>query len=363
MISTNQERGLNVKPQNSFESAIFSYHVCTPKKHKPQNLELRSSVIHTIPDLLTAISFITSITIIMSSSVAATAAAAATAVAGAASSSIARRIALVTGANKGLGFHVASQLMAQTHTPLHVVLTSRDESRGKTAFDKIKSVHANNEHNSCSILPLDVTDSKSIEQCVSAVKDSFGSIDILVNNAGYMSNNGFNLEIVKKTLDVNYYGLLNVTRAFLPMLNTHGRIVNVASQLGSSALRDFSPQKQQAIMNAKTEAEVTALMDEYVANVADGTHEQNGFPSVAYGTSKAGVIALSRVLATEIKIDNVVVSSVCPGWCRTDMGGTTAFRSSDQGAESIVFQCFLPDDAANGTFWSDKKQVSVLKSA
>lgn len=228
-----------------------------------------------------------------------------------------KRIAAVTGGNKGIGFEICLQLAKNN---VHVILTSRDEQKGKNALDELKS-HGFD----VSYYQLDVTDEKSVENFANYVEDKFGRLDILVNNAGvFLDQNGIensNIELIKKTMDTNFYGALFMTKFFLPLMkkNNYGRVINISSGMGQ------------------------------LADMGGG--------SLAYRVSKTSLNALTLITSKEIKEYNIQVNSICPGWVKTDMGGTSAPRTLEQGADSAVWLALMSDNGPNGKFFRDRKEI------
>lgn len=228
------------------------------------------------------------------------------------------QIALVTGANRGLGLGVVKRLLKAGNK---VILTSRNEQKGKQAADEVQ-----NQYQDIYYHQLDVSSEESIRKCVNWVESEFGRLDILINNAGINYDtwqNAINadLEESRKTMDVNFFGPWRVSQAFFELLkkSEHPRVVNVSS--GSGSL----------------------------------TREESGTP--AYSTSKAALNMLTIKLAHSTNYFNIKVNSVCPGWVRTDMGGSDATRSIEEGAESIVWAAEIDDDGPTGGFFRDGERL------
>jgi NAD(P)-dependent dehydrogenase (short-subunit alcohol dehydrogenase family) len=227
-----------------------------------------------------------------------------------------RRVALVSGGNRGIGREIARQLAGLGNT---VVIGSRDLARGKEVAEELGE--------DVTALQLDVTDNESIERCIAAVGDEFDRLDVLVNSAGVIGGGwstsavDIDLDEVREVLDTNLFGAWRLTQAALPLMrrNGYGRIVNISSGMGQ--LSDM------------------------------GGH------SPAYRVSKTGLNALTRMLTAELGEDNILVNSVCPGWVRTDMGGPNARRSVEEGAETPVWLATLPDDGPRGGFFRDRKPI------
>jgi NAD(P)-dependent dehydrogenase (short-subunit alcohol dehydrogenase family) len=226
-------------------------------------------------------------------------------------------VALVTGANRGIGLEVCRQLARRNYA---VVLGSRDATKGEAAAQSIASGGA-------SILScqLDVTDLGSIERARARVAEQLGRLDVLINNAGALYDTWqeavtADLAQVRAALEINTFGAWNAVRAFLPLLrqSAHARVVNVSSEAGSLAGMD------------------------------------GGAP--AYRLSKAGLNALTRMLASELESERILVNAVCPGWVATDMGGPGG-RPVAEGAASVVWAATLPDDGPTGGFFRDGRRL------
>jgi NAD(P)-dependent dehydrogenase (short-subunit alcohol dehydrogenase family) len=222
-------------------------------------------------------------------------------------------IALVTGANRGIGLEVVHQLARQG---MQVVLGAREYTKGEGAAQSLA-------REGLSVFPyqLDVTDQQSIKRLHADVTTDFGRLDILVNNAGILYDTWqqatmADLNVVHAALETNLFGVWRLCQAFLPLLRqSHaGRIVNVSSEAGS------------------------------LASMGGGTP--------AYSISKASLNALTRILAAELTGTGILVNAVCPGWVASDMGGAGG-RPVAQGAAGIVWAATLPDSGPTGGFFRD----------
>ena len=227
-------------------------------------------------------------------------------------------VALVSGGNRGIGRDVVRQLGERGIT---VVLGSRDLKRGE-------KVAAELEAKGLRIVAkqLDIRDEASVERVTRELEEKFGRVDILVNNAGITdpwrgTAEDADFDAVKDVLETNLFGAWRLTKAVIPLMrrNGYGRIVNLSSGMGQ--LSDM------------------------------GGH------SPGYRVSKTGLNALTRMLASELSGDNILVNSVCPGWVRTDMGGPGARRSVEEGADTPVWLATLPDDGPSGGFFRDRKPI------
>jgi carbonyl reductase 1 len=242
-----------------------------------------------------------------------------------------RRVAVVTGANRGIGHEIAAQLTAAGG---RVVATAREPGPGE--------------------IRLDVTCQDEIDALARGLNHGF---DILVNNAAILLR-GLSAEIARRTLDVNFFGALHTTDGLLPWMRPHGRIVMVSSGMG--ALANVGPRLRKRFENAALDRNTLIdLMESFVRDVAGGVHEKNGWPSSAYSVSKVGLNALTRVLAHELGGDprSILVNAADPGWVRTRMGGRGAPRSPRDGARTPVWLALLPTGGPNGGFFRDERSI------
>ncbi|UCD79903.1 MAG: SDR family oxidoreductase [Desulfobacterales bacterium] len=237
-----------------------------------------------------------------------------------------KRVALVTGASKGIGFEIARQLAIRETT---VLIGARDREKGLKAQEKLMS-HGLDLR---SIL-LDVTDSLSIQAAVGRIKDEFKRLDILVNNAGIMIDSQagireLNITIFQNTLETNAFGPLLLSQTCIPLMkaNNYGRIVNISSTLGS--LTDIAS--------------------------PDSPHAEVRSP--AYRLSKTVLNGITVLLAAEMRGTNILINSACPGWVRTDMGGNQAPLSPEQGADTPVWLATLSDGGPTGGFFRDRQPI------
>ena len=247
------------------------------------------------------------------------------------------RVAIVTGASKGIGREIARGLAARGVRVIGASRTVDDPAEGTEPF------------------AFDVADPAAIDLLAKKVA---GGLDILVNNAG-ISMRGFDANVARTTLGVNFFGPLRLTRALLPRMRAGGRIVMVSSGLGNLAC--VSPDLRRRFLDPKlTEDALAALMQSFIDDVANGTHTANGWPSSAYAVSKVGLNALTRVLARDLAANRrrLLVNAVCPGWVRTQMGGSGASQSPAKGAETPLWAALLPEGAPSGRFFRDKAEVS-----
>lgn len=226
------------------------------------------------------------------------------------------RVALVTGANRGIGFEVCRQL---AQLGWIVILGARDEEKGIKAADRLIRERL-------TVIPyqLDVTDLESIENARRRVTDEIGRLDVIINNARIHYDDwqrviDADMTQVREAFETNTLGAWHMTRAFLPLLreSKHARIVNVSSGAGSLVS-----------MGARTPA---------------------------YAMSKVALNALTRMFAAELQPDKILVNAVCPGWVETERG--KGGRPVDKGAASIVWAAALDDDGPTGGFFRDGRAI------
>ncbi|XP_002721308.3 carbonyl reductase [NADPH] 1 isoform X2 [Oryctolagus cuniculus] len=268
------------------------------------------------------------------------------------------RVALVTGANKGVGFAIARDLCRLFSGD--VVLTARDERRGRAAVQQLQA-----EGLSPRFHQLDITDLQSIRALRDFLRREYGGLDVLVNNAGiYMDlqdSTPFHIK-AEVTMKTNFDGTRDVCTELLPLMRPGGRVVNVSSLEGHRALKSCSPELQHKFRSETiTEEELVGLMKKFVGDAKKGVHQKEGWPDTTYGVTKIGVTVLSRIQARHLSEqrggDKILLNACTPGWVRTDMAGPNAPKSPEEGAETPVYLALLPPDAEgpHGQFIKDKK--------
>jgi NAD(P)-dependent dehydrogenase (short-subunit alcohol dehydrogenase family) len=230
------------------------------------------------------------------------------------------KIALITGANKGIGFEVARQLGAQAIT---VLVAARNPELGEAAATKLRAAGAD-----ARFIELDVTRPETIAKAAERIGEDYGRLDILVNNAGIGDPGDgppslVDPAVVRRVLDVNFFGVLSVTQAMLPLVrkSTAGRIVMVSSGLGSLTW-NANPQWPFA-----------------------------GFKPLGYNGSKAMLNMMTVQLAWELRDTPIKVNTVNPGYTATDINGNRGTQTVAEGAAETVRQALVPADAPTGGFF------------
>lgn len=225
--------------------------------------------------------------------------------------------ALVTGGNKGIGFAICQGLLAQG---FEVIMAARSLDKAKSAIAQLNSSNVRP-------LELDVSDDESIERAAKQLSQDIDSLDVLINNAGIYPDEGVNIltisrELLNRTMNTNTFGAIRVTQAFLPLLtkSSHARIVNVSSGYGQLA---------------SLSADVSS-----------------------YCLSKLTLNGATIMLAEALQSKGIAVKAIDPGWVRTDMGGSGASRSPEQGADTAVWLATEAPGNLSGKLFRDRQETS-----
>ena len=232
-------------------------------------------------------------------------------------------IALVTGANKGIGYEIAAGLAALGWS---VGVGARDEERREAAVQKLQADGAD-----VFGVPLDVTDDASVAAAARLIEERAGRLDVLVNNAGVTGGMGqlpttADLAAVRTAVETNVIGVIRVTNAMLPLLRRSAspRIVNMSSSVGSLT-RQSGPAPEQTA----------------------------GPVAVAYAPSKTFLNAVTLQYVRELSGTNILINAGCPGYVATDLNGFRGVRTPEQGAAIAIKLATLPDDGPTGQFFND----------
>jgi NAD(P)-dependent dehydrogenase (short-subunit alcohol dehydrogenase family) len=251
-------------------------------------------------------------------------------------------VALVTGANKGIGLQIATDLAAHGFT---VLVGSRDLARGEVAAKSVNSVHAKS-GSDARALQLDVTHQASIAAAAERIRNEFGRLDVLVNNAGisHAGRPGTPLEAIGKAsrasvasldevrvvFETNVFGVLAVTQAMLPLLREApaGRIVNVSSGAGSLTSNTNPRNPHRAMFG------------------------------VVYTASKTALNAITLSFAIELESTGIKVNAACPGFTATDLNNFAGTQTVEQAAREPVRLALLGADGPTGTFSSTSGSIA-----
>ena len=240
------------------------------------------------------------------------------------------KVALVTGANKGIGLEIARQLAQMGITAL---VGARDEQRGREAASRLQS-----EGLDAKFIALDVTNQASIEAAAAKIEADFGRLDILVNNAGIAQEAGpkgmtlpslLDIEVMRSTYETNVFGVFAVTKAMLPLIKKAetGRIVNMSSGLGS------------------------------LSQTSDPNWEYAAINAVAYTSSKSALNAITVQFAKELRNTLIKVNAADPGYVATDLNHHQGLRTTQQGATVAVRLATLPEDGPTAGYFDEDGTV------
>jgi NAD(P)-dependent dehydrogenase (short-subunit alcohol dehydrogenase family) len=236
-----------------------------------------------------------------------------------------KTLALITGANKGIGFETARRLGLQG---IHVIIGARDTARGEEAVRKLTALAVE-----ATFVQLDVTDEESVARAAQYLAETFGRLDILINNAGIRGGvnapSDTSLEVMRTIYNTNVFGVVAVTKAMLPLLRKSpaGRIVNVSSGLGSITL------------------------------VSDRNHFYFQVKEMPYKSSKTAVNAITVEFANELAQTPIKVNAADPGYTATDFNNYSGPRTVEQAATVIVHLATLGEDGPTGTFQDENGNI------
>jgi len=286
-----------------------------------------------------------------------------------------RKLAIVTGGNKGIGYAICKQLL-QTQR-FNVLLATRNVDNGAKAMDNLKRDIPDLDNSSVNMLELDVSKPESISASLDYVQHvmKYSTLDVLVNNAGIASGDEFNHDLVQRVFATNFYGAINCTSAYLPMMRHGGRVLMMSSRVG--AISKLGNKDTQTELNSEdlTYDRLYELMGQFITDLSSMEKEgmadsegnlskedvkAKGWWNSAYGMSKLGLSQYSRILARNEQ--DVFVGSYCPGFVATDM--TAAYGKNiplgpDDGARGMMM---LADPASEdkyptGKFWALNKST------
>ncbi|KAG6685088.1 hypothetical protein I3842_12G094300 [Carya illinoinensis] len=294
-----------------------------------------------------------------------------------------KRIAVVTGANKGIGFEISKQLASNG---IRVISTARDAKRGNEAVERLKAAG----YSDVFFHQLDVTEPASVSSLASFIGTRSGKLDILVNNAGVtggivdpdhrknlilgfdevMGENAMSFrkilrqtyELTMSCLQTNYYGNKLVCKALIPLLQLSNspRIVNVSSLFGQlQFVSNENARKELGNVDELTEEKVDKVVEGFLEDVKENLIDVKGWPTnyYAYFVSKAALNAYGRVLAKNYP--NIAINSVHPGYVKTDINYNTGMMTAEVGAKGPVMLALMPEGGPSGLFF-DQTEVSTF---
>ncbi|CAC5403799.1 CBR1 [Mytilus coruscus] len=289
---------------------------------------------------------------------------------------MAKRVAIVTGANKGIGYAVVQALCKQFDGD--VLLTGRSEERCKAAVAELQKQGMSPKYHQ-----MDLDDQTSINKLRDFVKEQYGGIDVLVNNAGIAfkaestapfseqatvscaTNFYGTLNVCNKpflmlvSCATNFYGTLNMCNT-LRLLRPHARVSNVSSMVSQMCIAKCSDEIKAKFKDPKiTMDQLKALIQQFIDAAQTDSHLKQGFASSAYGMSKVGVTVMSFIQQRELNSDpreDIVVNACCPGYVDTDMSSHKGTKTIEQGADTPVYLAMLPPGTTSpkGNFVSDR---------
>ncbi|KAG2725130.1 hypothetical protein I3843_01G053000 [Carya illinoinensis] len=282
-----------------------------------------------------------------------------------------KRYAVVTWANKGIGFEIVRQLASNG---IVVMLTARDEKRGLEALQKLQHLRLSDQ---VVFHQLDVSDPASITSFADFIKTQFGKLDILVNNAGIggvkldadvEAGAGYdrskliqNSELAEECLQTNYYGARRMAETLISVLqlSSSPRIVNISSSLGK--LESIQNKWAGGILRDAenlTEEKVDEVLKVFLKDFKEGSLTAKGWPTFlsAYSVSKAAMNAYTRILAK--KYPSFCINCVCPGSVKTDIDGNTGILSTEEGTSSPVMLALMRNCSPSCLFFVQKELSS-----
>ncbi|XP_065208818.1 carbonyl reductase [NADPH] 3-like [Planococcus citri] len=269
-----------------------------------------------------------------------------------------RKVAVVTGSNKGIGYAIVKGLCQDFQGDVY--LTARDEDRGSAAVKSLKELGLNPK-----FYQLDITDNQSVTKLKDYLVQEYGGLDVLVNNAAIAfkvsAPEPFEVQ-AEETIRVNYIATRNVCDILFPILRPHARVVNVSSSAGHLSRIPSESLRQKFASENLTVNELDDLMNTFVKDSKENKHSSSGWGNSAYAVSKVGVSALTRIQQREFLKDqreDIVVNSVHPGYVDTDMSSHKGHLTIEQGAVSSLYAALLPENITEpkGAYIWDNKDI------
>ncbi|KAE8719696.1 MtN19-like protein, putative isoform 1 [Hibiscus syriacus] len=279
----------------------------------------------------------------------------------------AETIAVVTGANRGIGFEIARQLAGHGLT---VILTSRDTGVGIEAAKVLQEGGFN-----VDVHQLDILHDESVSEFTKWIKEKYGGVDILINNAGvnYNLGSGNSMEFSKTMIETNYYGTKNMVKAMIPLMRPSAagaRIVNVSSRLGKlngrrSRIEDEALRAKLSNLETLSEELIDNMVSTFLQQVEDNTWQSGGWPQkfTDYAVSKLAVNLYSVLLANQLaerpEGRKIYINCYCPGWVRTAMTGWSGNVSAEHAADTGVWLALLPNKEVTGKLFAERRELKL----
>lgn len=272
-----------------------------------------------------------------------------------------KKIAVVTGGNKGIGYAIVKGLLEKYDGTVY--LTSRDEKRGKEAVEKLKKLGLNAEFHQ-----LDIDTQQSVITFRDYIKEKYGGLDLLVNNAAIAFKNdateSFDVQ-AEVTLRTNYFSLVRVCEALLPLVKQNGRVVNLSSSAGQLGKIPSKTLRKQLSDDGLTILKLGELMQNFIDSAKKGTNVADGWGNSAYVVSKVGVSALTRVQQRMLDAEtpnsrNISVNSVHPGYVDTDMTSHDGVLTIEDGAKAPLYTALADHGLKGGYVWFNSTAVDWL---
>jgi len=280
------------------------------------------------------------------------------------------KVFVVTGANKGIGLCIVRGLCQQKGDADVVYLCSRDKERGEAAVKTLED-----EGLQATLAIVDVEDMASIEALAAKIKEEHGGVDGIVNNAGIAFHGDSEvplLEQIQKTVNVNFFGALNVCKLLFPLLRNHGRVVNIGSQAGHMVHGRLLPELVEQLDSPECKvSDLSFVMKAYVAAMEalgsgkEADEAATKWPSSPYAFSKLAVHYMSMLQQKLFDLDpekDVIINAVCPGFCNTDFTKGRGPRPASLGAETPIWAVTLPPNEKEnpkGKFLYDKQPIEL----
>ncbi|CAG9865378.1 unnamed protein product [Phyllotreta striolata] len=248
-----------------------------------------------------------------------------------------QKVAVVTGANKGIGYEIARGLCKRFEGIVY--LTARDEQRGLKAVKQLEAENLKPRFHQ-----LDITQQASIDKFKDYIAREHGGLDLLVNNAAIAFKNNSPAPVsqqAKETLEVNYFSTLRFCEALFPLLRNNARVVNVSSSAGHLSRIPSEEKRKEFSRPDLTVPELSRLMEKFIQDAENGSLQQEGWGNSTYVVSKVGLSSLTiiqqRLFDEEQPSRNVSVNSVHPGWVKTDMSSYSGNKTSEEGAQAPLW--------------------------